>query len=78
LLLDRGDAQSALSHFDAYLLRGAGGTLTEEAQVGRALALHKLGWASDELQTWQTFLAAHPNSVHAARARQRLSELGAQ
>jgi TolA-binding protein len=77
LLLDRGEPQSALAQFDAYL-RGGAGTLGEEAQLGRALALRKLGRASDEIQAWDALLAAHPNSVHAARARERLSELGAQ
>jgi TolA-binding protein len=77
LLLDRGQPESALTHFDAYLRSGAS-TLAEEAQLGRALSLRKLGRAADEISAWKTLLAAYPSSVHATRARQRLSELGAQ
>jgi TolA-binding protein len=77
LLLDRGQPESALTHFDAYLRSGAS-TLAEEAQLGRALSLRKLGRAADEIQAWKTLLVAYPSSVHATRARQRLSELGAQ
>jgi TolA-binding protein len=77
LLLDRGQPESALTHFDAYLRSGAS-TLAEEAQLGRALSLRKLGRAADEISAWKTLLAAYPSSVHAMRARQRLSELGAQ
>jgi len=77
LLLDRGQPQAALAHFDAYLRSGAS-TLGEEAQLGRALALRKVGRAADEIEAWKALLAAHPESVHAVRARERLSELGAQ
>ncbi len=77
LLLDRGQPQAALAHFDAYL-RGGAGTLGEEAQLGRALALRKVGRTADEIEAWKALLAAHPDSVHAVRARERLAELGAQ
>jgi TolA-binding protein len=75
LLLDRGDAAGALVHFDAYLRSGAG-SLREEAMVGRALALERLGRASDEAAAWNALLDAYPQSVHAARARARSAALG--
>ena len=52
-----------------------GGKLDEESMVGRALALHKLGKRDQERAAWAALLSQHPNSIHAARARQRLSEL---
>ena len=75
LLLDRGDAAGALVHFDAYLRSGAG-SLREEAMVGRALALERLGRTSDEAAAWNALLDAYPQSVHAARARARSAALG--
>jgi TolA-binding protein len=75
LLLDRGDASGALLHFDAYLQSGAQ-SLREEALVGRALALERLGRATDEAAAWNALLEAYPQSVHAARARTRIAALG--
>jgi hypothetical protein len=76
LLLDRGgDAMQALGLFTRYLEVSPGGTLAEEARLGRALALTRLGSAKDERQAWQQLLAFHPNSIHAERARKRLEEL---
>jgi len=75
LLLDRGDAAGALVHFDAYLASGAR-SLREESMVGRALALERLGRASDEAAAWNALLDAYPQSVHAARARTRIAALG--
>jgi len=75
ILLDRGDASGALGHFDAYLASGAG-SLREEALVGRALALERLGRSSDEAAAWNALLDAYPQSVHAARARARMAALG--
>jgi TolA-binding protein len=74
LLLDRGDASGALTHFDAYL-RGGAGALREDAMAGRAVALGQLGRAQDEAAAWNALLAAYPQSVHAARARARLAAL---
>jgi TolA-binding protein len=76
LQLDRGNAALALAQFDAYLSSGST-TLREEAMVGRALAFGKLGQAVQEAAAWQALLSAYPSSLHAARARQRLSALGA-
>ncbi len=75
LLLDRGDAAGALVHFDAYLQSGAR-SLREEAMVGRALALARLGRATDEAAAWNALLEAFPQSVHAERARARIAVLG--
>jgi hypothetical protein len=76
LLLDRGgDATQALGLFTRYLEASPGGTLAEEARLGRALALTRLGSAKEERQAWQQLLAFHPNSIHAERARKRLEEL---
>jgi TolA-binding protein len=76
LLLDRGaDATQALGLFTRYLDESPGGTLAEEARLGRALALTRLGSAKEERQAWQQLLAFHPNSIHAERARKRLDEL---
>lgn len=76
LLLDRGgDPTQALGLFTRYLDENPGGTLAEEARLGRALALTRLGSAKEERQAWQQLLAFHPNSIHAERARKRLDEL---
>lgn len=77
LLLDRGAPAPALAHFDAYLASGAT-TLGEEAMLGRALALGRLGRASEETAAWQALLRAYPSSLHAPRARERLDALTAE
>jgi TolA-binding protein len=74
LLLDRGDAAGALGHFDEYLSQG--GPLGEDALVGRALALARLGKRQEEASAWTALLASYPRSVHAARARAQLAAVG--
>lgn len=76
MLLDRGDARSALEGFDHYLSNG-GSALGEEALVGRALALQKLGGGDAEAAAWRDVLGRFPRSVHARLARSRLADLGA-
>jgi TolA-binding protein len=71
LLLDRGDPTGALSRFDSYLAAGAG-DLAEEAMVGRATALDRLGRSDDATRAWSAVAAAFPDSPYAARARARL------
>jgi TolA-binding protein len=75
LLLEHGQASEALSGFDSYLKSGDTGVMTEDALVGRAMALMKLNQRDQERATWQNLLARFPNSIHASRARARLGEL---
>jgi TolA-binding protein len=77
LLLDRGEPNAALRHFDAYLSQG-GSALGEEAEVGRALAFGRLGQSVQEAEAWRALLRQYPSSLHASRARERLNALGAE
>ena len=72
-VLDR--PQRALGLFDSYLAAARGGTMTEEALVGRAVALGRLGRADEERAAWHALLAEFPGTTHAERARRRLEEL---
>jgi hypothetical protein len=77
LLLDRlGDSRGALVQFNSYLASPAGGVLREEAMVGRALALGRMGRTSEERAAWQALLDAFPKSTQRKRAQARLVELG--
>jgi hypothetical protein len=74
LMLDRGDPGSALGSFDGYLQSGSG-DLGEEAMVGRATALERLGRADEASRAWGALLAAFPETPYAAHARARLGGL---
>jgi hypothetical protein len=65
-------AAEALDLFDAYLRSDPAGVLAEEARLGRALALGRLGRVADERAAWEELLRQHPQTVHEARARARL------
>ncbi|HEY3233869.1 MAG TPA: tetratricopeptide repeat protein [Polyangiaceae bacterium] len=71
LLQQVGSPAPALEQFNAYLDQG--GPLQEEALLGRALSLAKLGRISEERETWKQLLDKFPDSMHADRARARLS-----
>jgi TolA-binding protein len=75
MLLDDGNANGALQCFDDYLRHG--GALREDVMLGRALAFQHIGprASADEARAWTSLLEAYPASVHAERARRRLSEL---
>jgi len=73
LLLDElRDSRGALAEFDRYLARDRDGPLAEEARVGRALALAKLGRARRERAAWEDLLRHHPQSAYADHARERI------
>jgi TolA-binding protein len=75
VLLLMGRAGEAEQQFSQY--SSAGGTLAEEALVGQAQSLARLGRASDEQRVWQRLLRDFPHSLYAVEATQRLSALGA-
>jgi TolA-binding protein len=76
LHLSSGSPSEAERQFQLYLASG-GGHLSEEALVGRAEALGRLGNTDEELRVWQRLRAQHPNSLYEARARARVQELNA-
>ncbi len=74
ILLASGKATEAERQFSAYLEEGSR-DLTEEALMGRAESLGRLGRRTEETQTWQRLLRDFPASVYATRAKQRLDEI---
>jgi hypothetical protein len=76
LLLDRlGDSRGALVQFNSYLASPGGGVLREEAMVGRALSLGRMGRTAEEAAAWQALLDTFPKSTQQKRAQARLVEL---
>lgn len=70
--LDRpGDA---LGRFDAYLASRPSGTLAEEALVGRAKALGRLGRGKAERAAWAKVLERFPDSAYASMAREQIGD----
>jgi TolA-binding protein len=78
LLLERSqDPKAALYQFDRALTPPGQSDevgLAEEALVGRATALMRLGRTVDERKTWLQLLERFPASIYADRARARLDE----
>jgi len=78
LLLDQlGEPRRALTMFERYLAADPSGALAEEARLGRAQALRRLGQPHEERSAWLELMREHPGSVHVAAARTRLAALDA-
>lgn len=79
LAVDRGELSQAVGHYNAYLTeKSAEAPLSEEALIGRARALSRLGAEADERAAWQRLLSAYPDSSARAEAVKRLATLGHQ
>jgi TolA-binding protein len=76
VLLDQlGEPERALTMFERYLAADPSGALADEARLGRAQALQRLGRRHDERAAWLELLRGNPGSLHAAAARLRLHAL---
>ncbi len=75
LYLARGEARAALGQFSHYL--EGGGPLEEEALLGRARALSRLGRPTLARAAWQRLLSRFPRSVYASEAKERVSDTNA-
>jgi TolA-binding protein len=73
LWLENGRADLAAPEFSRYLK--SGGAASEEALMGHAVALRRMGRVSEEAADWNTLLDEYPGSLYAADARRRLDEL---
>jgi TolA-binding protein len=71
LQLDGGESESALAGFEAYLESGHA-ALREQAMVGRAQALRKLGREAEERAAVRELLRTYPDAPYARLARERL------
>jgi TolA-binding protein len=67
--------RDALREFDRYLAQREHATLREEALVGRALALTRLGRVAGARAAWTQVIERYPTSLSADRARRALVEL---
>jgi len=71
--LAAGDAPAAVGALDDYAVRFPDGALVEEAEALRVQALLAAGDRAAATRAGDRFLAAHPNSPHAARVRALLA-----
>ena len=71
LSLSQGALAQALAQFDAYLASGDT-TMAEEALVGRARTLARLGRTEEERAAWRALLSRFPQSDYRWRAQQCL------
>ena len=76
LWLDNGRPELAAPEFARYFK--SGGAANEEALVGHATALRRMGRSAEEVADWKRLLEKHPGSVYAAEARKRLDALKAE
>ena len=75
LWLQRDRADLAAAQFRLYLDSDPGGGASEEALLGHASALDRMGHFSEEAHDWRLLLTEHPGSIYARRARVRLDAL---
>lgn len=76
-LLMEDKPEGALEEYDRYLGKKPSAA-SEEALVGRAQSLERLGRKPEARAAWQELLSRYPNSVHAGRARARIQALSAE
>lgn len=70
-----GDAKGALRQYQQALRLRPRGALSEEAHYGVAKGWRALGDTAQEARALEDFLAAHPDSLRAASAKERLRQL---
>jgi len=76
LWLDRlNQPARALAQFESYLAARRRGESREEAMVGRAAALERLGRTASAREAWEAVRDAFPGSVSARRAAMRIDAL---
>ena len=66
------DPREAVAAYDRYLAAEPRGPLREQAMVGRAGALEKLGDRTQAAAAWRAVLDSYPGSMSAPQARRRL------
>lgn len=70
-----GNAEQALRAFEMYLECCQNGSLVQEAEFGKALALRALGRVTEERLVLRDFLNRFPTAIQAKRARARYRQL---